>query len=166
MKKKVNKFLSLILAFVILLGAFPVNAMAEGTEPQEHKIKIVYSQNVSESEKDVRAVEYYGSDIELTKAKAGDRVVVRNGAGLKCIVEGKLVSDGQFTMPDHDVVIYVDKYSSNTDLFSAEELKEKPASYATVTLNSGEHGNFGYRDYQDKNSVIKEKNTMLQNTER
>lgn len=158
MKKKVNKVLSLILAFVILLGTLPVNAMAEETEPQEHSIKIVYSKNVSESEKDVRAVEHYSSDTELTKAKAGDRVVVRNGAGLKCIVEGKLVSDGQFIMPDHDAVIYVDNnYYSNTNLIPVEELKEKPDSYATVTLNSGEHGNFGYRDYRDKNSVIKEK---------
>ena len=157
MKKKIIKYLSLTLAFVMLLGAFPINAMAEETEPQEHKIKIVYSKNVSESEKDVRAVKYYSSDTELTKAKARDRVVVRNDAGLKCIVEGKLVSNGQFTMPDHDVVIYVDKYNSNTNLISEKELKEKPDSYATVTLKSGKHGNFGYRDYQDKNSVIKEK---------
>lgn len=158
MKKKISKIFALVLAFVILLGTFTVNAMAEETEPKEYKIKIVYSKNVSESEKDVRAVEYYGSDTKLKKAKAGDRVVVRNGAGLKCIVEGKLVSDGQFIMPDHDVVIYVDNnYRINRDQIRAEELKEKPDSYVTVTLKSGDHGNFGYKDYQDKNSVIKEK---------
>ena len=160
MKKKVNKFLPLIFAFVILLGAFSINAMAEETG-KEYNIKIVFSQNIT-SKDDKRLIRVEKEKAhpftaqEVTKAKAGTKLYLNNYERYQnhmyTFIDGKKASTGYFEMPNHDLTIYVDVFSLNESQIRPSSIKTKPESYVTVTFDAGEHGDFSYSDESEKTS--------------
>ena len=141
-----KKFLSLFLAFVMILGVILANVFAE-EEQKTCTITFVASENV-------KNLEYYLEyGIEGKEGKGPFTVNTGEHCSLKSMnhylripgydisyyVDGKKVN---YIVPTEDTVVYVDSTNYEEHYYPVEEFDSKPEGFITATINAGDHGKF------------------------
>lgn len=143
-----KKFLSLFLAFVMILGVIPANVFAEG-EQKTCTITFVASENAENLEYGIEDKEGKGP----FTVKAGEHCSLKlndNSLGflgynrISYYVEGKKVN---YIAPTEDTVVYVDYTNYEERYYPVEEFDSKPEGFITATINAGNHGKLRSHDF-------------------
>lgn len=153
-----KKLLALLMALAMLV-TFAVPTFAAGETPpaqvdpnKEYSIEFKFSDDIThlkpEELKVVNAQSTWGDGLKTAKAGAKLKVHPKSGYyGLdeyrySYYVDGKKLEAGQFTMPAHDVTIYVALASKKAKNFIVSKATSQPTGWVIVTVDAGEHGGF------------------------
>ena len=137
-----KKFLSLFLAFVMILGVIPANVFAEGEEQKTCTITFIASDNAKNLEYGiedkegkgpftVNTGEYYRFNLHA------DSLGMLGVFRISYFVDGKKV--GGIT-PTGDTVVYVDYANYEENYYPVEEFTERPEGFIKATINAGDQG--------------------------
>ena len=153
-----KKLLALLMALAMLV-TFAVPTFAAGEEQpvqadpnREYNIEFKFSDDiVNLKSEELKIINTYNWSSEgLTKAKAGTQLTIYPvdnsnfswNSYYNYYYDGKKIEDRKFTMPDHDVVIYVTTKSHKAKNYVVSKATSQPTGWVKVTVNAGDHGGF------------------------
>ena len=153
-----KKLLALLMALAMLV-TFAAPTFAAGEEQpvqadpnREYNIEFKFSDDiVNLKPEELKIINTYNWSSEgLTKAKAGTQLTIYPVDNSKFswnsyynyYYDGKKIEDRKFTMPDHDVVIYVTTKSHKAKNYVVSKATSQPTGWVKVTVNAGDHGGF------------------------
>lgn len=152
-----KKFLSLFLAFVMILGVIPANVFAEG-EQQTCTITFIASDNAKNLEYGIEGSEGQGAGPFTVNTGEyyrfnlhADSLGMIGFNRISYYVDGKKV-DG--IAPTEDTIVYVDNTNYEEHYYPVEEFDSKPEGFITATINAGERGKLRSHDF---NSVVNQR---------
>ena len=161
-----KKFLSLFLAFVMILGVIPANVFAEEGQ-KTCTITFVASENAKNLEYGIEGSEgqgkgpftvnmgeYYSFNLHA------DSLGMIGFNRISYYVDGKKV-DG--IAPTEDTVVYVDNTNYEEHYYPVEEFNSKPEGFITATINAGERGKLRSHDF---NSVVNQRKFYVSKLDR
>lgn len=142
-----------------MLVTFAAPTFAAGEEQpvqadpnREYNIEFKFSDDiVNLKPEELKIINTYNWSSEgLTKAKAGTQLTIYPVDNSKFswnsyynyYYDGKKIEDRKFTMPDHDVVIYVTTKSHKAKNYVVSKATSQPTGWVKVTVNAGDHGGF------------------------
>lgn len=153
-----KKLLALLMALAMLV-TFAAPTFAAGEEQpvqadpnREYNIEFKFSDDiVNLKPEELKIINTYNWSSEgLTKAKAGTQLTIYPvdnsnfswNSYYNYYYDGKKIEDRKFTMPDHDVVIYVTTKSHKAKNYVVSKATSQPTGWVKVTVNAGDHGGF------------------------
>lgn len=153
-----KKLLALLIALAMLVS-FAAPTFAAGEEQpvqadpnREYNIEFKFSDDiVNLKPEELKIINTYNwSSESLTKAKAGTQLTIYPvdnsnfswNSYYNYYYDGKKIEDRKFTMPDHDVVIYVTTKSHKAKNYVVSKATSQPTGWVKVTVNAGDHGGF------------------------
>ena len=153
-----KKLLALLMALAMLV-TFAAPTFAAGEEQpvqadpnREYNIEFKFSDDiVNLKSEELKIINTYNWSSEgLTKAKAGTQLTIYPvdnsnfswNSYYNYYYDGKKIEDRKFTMPDHDVVIYVTTKSHKAKNYVVSKATSQPTGWVKVTVNAGDHGGF------------------------
>lgn len=153
-----KKLLALLMALAMLV-TFAAPTFAAGEEQpvqadpnREYNIEFKFSDDiVNLKPEELKIINTYNWSSEgLTKAKAGTQLTIYPvdnsnfswNSYYNYYYDGKKIEDCKFTMPDHDVVIYVTTKSHKAKNYVVSKATSQPTGWVKVTVNAGDHGGF------------------------
>lgn len=153
-----KKLLALLIALAMLVS-FAAPTFAAGEEQpvqadpnREYNIEFKFSDDiVNLKPEELKIINTYNWSSEgLTKAKAGTQLTIYPvdnsnfswNSYYNYYYDGKKIEDRKFTMPDHDVVIYVTTKSHKAKNYVVSKATSQPTGWVKVTVNAGDHGGF------------------------
>lgn len=152
-----KKFLSLFLAFVMILGVIPANVFAE-EEQKTCTITFVASENAKNLEYGIEGSEGQGAGPFTVNTGEyysfnlhADSLGMIGFNRISYYVDGKKV-DG--IAPTEDTVVYVDNTNYEEHYYPVEEFNSKPEGFITATINAGNRGKLRSHDF---NSVVNQR---------
>ena len=142
-----------------MLVTFAAPTLAAGEEQpvqadpnREYNIEFKFSDDiVNLKPEELKIINTYNWSSEgLTKAKAGTQLTIYPvdnsnfswNSYYNYYYDGKKIEDRKFTMPDHDVVIYVTTKSHKAKNYVVSKATSQPTGWVKVTVNAGDHGGF------------------------
>ncbi|WP_308553752.1 stalk domain-containing protein [uncultured Peptoniphilus sp.] len=137
-----KKFLSLFLAFVMILGVIPANVFAEGEEQKTCTITFVASEDAKNLEYGIEGKEgkgpftvntgeYYSFNLHA------DSLGMPGVFRISYFVDGKKVGG---IAPTEDTVVYVDYAKYEENYYPVEEFTERPEGFIKATIKAGDQG--------------------------
>ena len=152
-----KKFLSLFLAFVMILGVIPANVFAE-EEQKTCTITFVASENAKNLEYGIEGSEGQGAGPFTVNTGEyysfnlhADSFGMIGFDRISYYVDGKKVNG---IAPTEDTVIYVDYTNYEEHYYPVEEFDSKPKGFITATINAGDRGKLRSHDF---NSVVNQR---------
>lgn len=153
-----KKLLALLMALAMLVTfAGPTFAAGEEQPVQadpnkDYSIEFKFSDDiVNLKPEELKIINTYNWSSEgLTKAKAGTQLTIYPvdnsnfswNSYYNYYYDGKKIEDRKFTMPDHDVVIYVTTKSHKAKNYVVSKATSQPTGWVKVSVNAGDHGVF------------------------
>ena len=153
-----KKLMSLLMVLAMLV-TFAAPTFADGEDQpvqkdhkQEYGIEFKFSDDIvnlkPEDLKVFQENNTYGDGLKT--AKAGDELTIFPAdfsnfswnSYYNYYYDGKKIENRNFTMPDHDVVIYVTTKTYKADNFIVSKATSQPTGWVTVTVDAGKHGGF------------------------